>query len=154
MTCAYSLFIPCVNYLLHEFWDTDMRMDGYETQLRLAPARDIWDGLAPASDLDADEIWFRRWYMVHVWPPWVLIWVFSAVWITSTDVYLRTDMHHDYMTSLLHLHRIWLHLCLWCVDFTYLLLFMWYMIYLLLYEDMRWMLRHCWIYLLIMNCVV
>ena len=99
MTCAYSLFIPCVNYLLHEFWDTDMRMDGYETQLRLAPARDIWDGLAPASDLDADGIWFRRWYMVHVWPPWVLIWVFSADWLRQQmcivgQTCITTTWHH------------------------------------------------------------
>ena len=99
MTCAYSLFIPCVNYLLHEFWDTDMRMDGYETQLRLAPARDMWDGLAPASDLDADGIWFRRWYMVHVWPPWVLIWVFSADWLRQQmcilgQTCITTTWHH------------------------------------------------------------
>ena len=86
--------------------DTDMRMDGYETQLRLAPARDIWDGLAPASDLDADEIWFRWWYMVHVWPPWVLIWVFSADWLRQQmcivgQTCITTTWHHYCI-----LHRI------------------------------------------------
>ena len=38
---AYLSFIPCVNYLLHEFWDTYARMDRFETQLRLAPAREV-----------------------------------------------------------------------------------------------------------------
>ena len=167
MAYAYSLFIPCANYLLNEFCDTDMRMDGYETQLRLAPARDIWDGLALASDLDADGIWFRQ--VIH--GPCV-----SSMGsgrdiqrglIITADVYLRTNMHHDYMTSLLHLHRIWVvSLSVMC-GFTYLPLFMWYMIYLLIYEVLRLMLRYYWLYLLaisvgyigwlyllIMNCVV
>ena len=33
--------------------------------------------------------------------------------IIAADVYRRTDMHHDYMTSPLHLHCIWSYLCLW-----------------------------------------
>ena len=32
--------------------------------------------------------------------------------ITSTDVYRRTDMHHDYMTSLLHFASHLPYLCL------------------------------------------
>ena len=31
--CAFSSFIPCVNYLLHELWNTDMRMVWYEARL-------------------------------------------------------------------------------------------------------------------------
>ena len=98
-TWTYSLsFHLCELACLHEFCDTDMRMDGYETQLRLAPARDIWDGLALASDLDADGIWFRQ--VIHgpcVAPMGSGLDIQRGLIITA-DAYLRTDMHHDYTT--------------------------------------------------------
>ena len=95
MTYAYSLFIPCVNYPLHEFLGTDMRIDGYETQLRLAPARGLVAEVSSGS-------------VIHcrcATPMGSGLDIQHGLIITA-DVYLRTDMHHDYMTSLYHLHRI------------------------------------------------
>ena len=92
--CAYASFIPCVNYLLHEFWDTDMRMDGYETQSTLAPARDILDRLAPAGYFDGWGF-FRQVIHGRCATPGFWSDIQRGLSITA-DVYGRTDMHHDY----------------------------------------------------------
>ena len=80
-----------------------MRMDGYETQLRLAPARGIGcrGEYAPVA--------------IHgpcVTPMGSGLDIQHGLIITA-DVYLRTDMHHDYMTSSsLHYIAFDLYLCL------------------------------------------
>ena len=72
-----------------------MRMDGYETQLRLAPARGL------VAEVSSGSVIHGR----CATPMGSGLDIQHGLIITA-DVYLRTDMHHDYMTSALHLHHI------------------------------------------------
>ena len=152
--CIFIIIPLCELACWHRFWDTDMRMAWYEIQLRLAPARCVEAEVSSGvwyMEMCGGRGFFRR--VIHGRRATPGFWTdIQRGLIITADVYLRTDMHHDYITSSsLHLHYIWSHLCVWVWNYL-IALQLWLLIYLLLFDDLRLVLIYGWLYLLKYTC--